>query len=165
MRNGYCSRLSGVIWLHVIADALRAAAYLMIPMALIQLIRCCRDLEFPWILIPFSISILACGATHILNIVTLWYPVYRYGGIVKAVTAISSVLTSAALFRLLPVAVSLPSPAHLRCEMQDRLIAENSHRQLSETLAQRVDERTHDLTLSNPLRTQHPRVTIDFAIS
>ena len=78
MRNGYCSRLSGVIWLHVIADALRAAAYLMIPMALIQLIRCCRDLEFPWILIPLSISILACGATHILNIVTLWYPVYRF---------------------------------------------------------------------------------------
>ena len=78
MRHGYCLRLSGVIWLHVIADALSAVAYLMIPMALIQLIRCCRDLEFSWILIPLSISILACGATHILNIVTLWYPVYRF---------------------------------------------------------------------------------------
>ncbi len=142
-------RLAEVIWLHIASDALIAAAYFLIPFAIVLLIRRRKDLEFSGLFILFGSFIFACAATHILNIVTLWYPVYRLEGVVKAITALVSLFTAIALFRLLPQAVALPSPSCLRQEIRERLIAEDSLRELNATLEKRVDERAHDLAISN----------------
>jgi PAS domain S-box-containing protein len=128
MPHVYCLRQGDVIWLHVIADALIALAYLSIPVSLVNLVRSRKDLAFSKVFFLFGMFILACGATHLLSIVTLWHPIYRFEGVVKAITAVASVLTAIVTYRLLPVAIALPSAA---------------------TLQERVDERTAELAVSN----------------
>ncbi len=49
-----------------------------------------------------------------MGIWTLWHPDYGFEALVKAVTAMASVATAVALWRLIPLAVALPSPAQLR---------------------------------------------------
>ena len=39
--------------------------------------------------------ILACGTTHLMGAVTVWHPIYRLEGVIKAITAVASVATFA----------------------------------------------------------------------
>jgi signal transduction histidine kinase len=103
-----------LIWLHVTSDAMIALAYFSIPVALSILVSRRRDLDFGWIFWAFAIFITACGFTHVLSIVTLWIPIYGIEGIVKALTAVASVVTAAILWPLLPKILSIPSPSQLR---------------------------------------------------
>ncbi|MDP3690801.1 MAG: ATP-binding protein [Bradyrhizobium sp.] len=103
-----------IIWLHVGADALTAAAYFSIPVALSIFVFKRRDVEFGWIFWAFAIFIMACGLTHILSIYTLWVPIYGIEGFVKAITAIASVVTAAVLWPLLPTLLAIPSPSQLK---------------------------------------------------
>lgn len=112
--HGYCLLWDpALVWTHVISDALIAAAYFSIPVALVTFIRKRRDLEFSWIFWLFAIFIVACGLTHILAIWTLWQADYGVEALVKVVTAIASVGTAAALWPLLPRLLLIPSPLQL----------------------------------------------------
>src|SRR5271163_233205 len=90
MPHVMCLRTPGVIWLHVVSDVLIAIAYLIIPMALLQLLRIRRDISFHWVFLLFAGFIVTCGATHVLAVVTQWTPVYRFEGLMKAATALLS---------------------------------------------------------------------------
>jgi len=103
-----------LIGLHVVSDACIATAYFSIPFALAILVTKRRDLKFGWVYWAFAIFIMACGLTHVLSIYTLWVPVYGIEGLVKAATAVASVLTAAALWPLLPKILTIPSPFELR---------------------------------------------------
>ena len=148
--HGYCMRwASEVVWLHVISDALTALAYYVIPFGLLYFVRRRKDLAFSWMFVCFGIFILACGTTHVMGIWTLWQPVYRLDGVVKAVTALASVPTAFLLLRLMPRALALPSPAQLRQEVADRRAVEEQVRQLNAELEQRVRDRTAELQAIN----------------
>src|ERR1017187_5083889 len=67
----------------------------------------------------FGIFIFGCGTTHLMEVWTLWHGAYRLAGVIKAVTAVSSVATAALFVHLVPEAVALPSPAQLRAANQD----------------------------------------------
>jgi hypothetical protein len=115
MPHGYCFGWKpDILWLHVTSDALIALSYFLIPFTLIYLVRARRDLDFGWMAALFGLFILSCGATHVLGIVTLWHPVYRLEGVVKAVTALASLPTAILLMWLTPQAIALPSPRQLR---------------------------------------------------
>jgi len=103
-----------LIWLHVISDAVIAASYFSIPVALSIFVAKRRDVDFGWIFWAFALFITACGFTHVLSIVTLWVPVYGIEGLVKATTALASIITAVMLWPLLPKVLALPSPAQLR---------------------------------------------------
>jgi signal transduction histidine kinase len=103
-----------LIWLHVVSDALIAAAYFSIPAALSIFVSKRPDVDFGWIFWAFAVFIMACGLTHVLSIVTLWTPIYGIEGIVKAMTAVASIFTAAILWPLLPRLLAIPSPAQLR---------------------------------------------------
>jgi signal transduction histidine kinase len=103
-----------LIWLHVASDAVIAVAYFSIPFALALLLGKRRDIEFTWIFWAFAIFIMACGFTHVFAIYTLWVPVYGIEGLVKALTAVASIVTAALLWQLLPKLLAIPSPAQLR---------------------------------------------------
>lgn len=148
MPHVLCLRLPEVVWLHVISDSLIAGSYFLIPIALVMLIRQRRDLAFSWMFALFGVFILACGATHVLGVYTLWHPVYRFDGVIKAATALASMPTAILLFRLLPKAVSLPSPADLTREVEERKAAEAAVRRLNSELEKRVEERTMALAAS-----------------
>ncbi|HVO97615.1 MAG TPA: ATP-binding protein [Bryobacteraceae bacterium] len=110
----------GLIWLHVVSDALIALAYFSIPVTLIHFIRKRRDLPFHWMFISFGIFISACAATHVMEIWTLWHANYWLSGAVKAVTALASVATAIVLVQLVPQALALPSPEAMRLEIAER---------------------------------------------
>ena len=115
MPHGHCYLWDpGLMRLHAVSDFLIAAAYFTIPFTLIQFVRRRRDLPFNWMFVCFGVFIIACGLTHIMEIITLWKPYYWVSGIVKAVTAIASVPTAVLLIRLIPAAMKIPGPAVLR---------------------------------------------------
>jgi len=104
---------SNVLALHVVSDALIAAAYFSIPFVLVQLVRRRRDIPFSGVFWAFSIFIVSCGLTHVFSIVVIWTPLYWAEGAIKALTALSSVATAIMLVPLLPRALSLKTPAQL----------------------------------------------------
>jgi signal transduction histidine kinase len=114
MPHGHCYYWKPeIVWLHVISDALIALSYYAIPLVLLYFMFKRRDFPFPWVLGMFGAFILLCGTTHLMAIVTLWNPVYRLDGIVKAMTAGISVLTALVLIPLIPQALALRSPKEL----------------------------------------------------
>ena len=135
MPHGHCYLWKpGLVWLHVGSDASIALAYFSIPLALIYFVRQRQDLPYPWLFQLFGAFIVACGLTHVMEIWTLWNPIYWVSGTLKFVTAIISLATALALIPVIPEALVLPS----REELQ-RTQAE---------LEQRVQDRTQELQFS-----------------
>jgi len=113
--HGFClSWEPGLIALHAVSDAVIGLSYFSIPLAIASLTHKRRDLQYGWILYAFVGFIVACGATHLLSILTLWVPVYTAEGLVKALAAVLSVATAILLWPLVPRLVALPSPTQLR---------------------------------------------------
>lgn len=113
--HGYCLFWQPqLLWTHILADTLIALSYFSIPLALGVLVRSRKDLVFGWMFWCFAIFILACGMTHVMGIVTLFYPLYGVEALVKLVTAAASVATAALLWPLLPTLVRLPSSEKLQ---------------------------------------------------
>jgi len=115
MPHGFCYQWKpGLIWLHAISDTLIALAYFLVPVALFYFVRRRRDIPFAWMFVCFGAFITACGATHVMDVWTLWFPSYWFSGGVKVITAIASVPTAIFLVRLMPTALSLPGPGEMR---------------------------------------------------
>ena len=103
----------------------------------------------------FAVFIVACGLTHVLEIWTIWEPVYWLSGLVKAITALASLPTACLLVRLIPEALRWPSPAALKrangkleLEITERKRAEAEVRQANDLLEIRVSERTRELEVA-----------------
>ena len=143
MPHGMCYLWQpGILSLHVASDALITLAYFSIPFTLLYFVRKRSDLRFHWMFVCFAVFIVACGTTHLLEIWTIWNPDYWLSGGVKAVTALASVPTAILLLRLVPQALSLPSPAVLENEVRNRRDAEEQLRRSNVELEARVAERT-----------------------
>ncbi|MCI0703823.1 MAG: PAS domain S-box protein, partial [Planctomycetia bacterium] len=91
----------GLIWLHTFSDLLIWLAYVSIPLVLIYFTRR-RDLPFPRIFTLFALLILACGTTHLIDALIFEYPIYRFAGFMKALTALISWITVIALIQVTP---------------------------------------------------------------
>jgi diguanylate cyclase (GGDEF)-like protein/PAS domain S-box-containing protein len=102
-----------LILLHVISDSLIALAYMSIPVTLAHIVRKRKDLRFNSMSLCFGAFIVACGSTHLTEVLTLWYPVYWVSGVVKALTAVASVSAAVLLVRLVPTALAIPSQSDL----------------------------------------------------
>lgn len=114
MPHGHCYFWKPeIVWLQVISNGAIAIAYFSIPLMLIHFIRKRKDVPFHWIFLMFASFILWCGVTHILDIVVIWVPAYRLDSIVRAITAVVSVMTAFFLFPLIPQALALRSPKEL----------------------------------------------------
>lgn len=90
-----------LIWLHVTSDLFIWLAYISIPLTLLYFTRR-RDLPFPRLFVLFAIFILSCGTTHLLDAIGFEYPIYRFSGLMKLVTAVVSWATVIALIPLVP---------------------------------------------------------------
>jgi signal transduction histidine kinase/CheY-like chemotaxis protein len=71
-------------------------------------------LVFRPLLFLFAAFILLCGATHWIDVLTLWVPVYGLEAVVKVATALVSLFTAIVLWRFIPAALALPSPSQFR---------------------------------------------------
>ena len=145
MPHGFCLRwLPGLLWTHVVADALIAIAYFSIPISILYYLsrRSTRGeaegqsemvQRYWWIGVMFAAFILCCGITHIFGMVTIWQPVYGLQALLKAVTAVVSLLTAAALIRMTPQLLALRTAEELEAEI--------SRRQERETELERANAR------------------------
>ncbi len=89
--------------LHAGSDSLIGIAYVAISFTLAMIVYRARGgIPFHWMVLAFGTFIVACGATHFMEVWTLWYPSYWLSGDIKAITAIASVGTAVALPFLVP---------------------------------------------------------------
>ena len=149
----------GLVWLHLLSDALIALSYWTIAAGLVYFVQRRPDVPFKPLFWLFATFIAACGATHLLEVWTLWFPTYWVSGAVKALTALVSLATALELVPRLPLALALPNLTQLmdmnqalQSEISDRKQAEASLRaaevevrQLNQTLEERVQQRTAQL--------------------
>ena len=161
MPHGFCYQWKPtLIWLNAIADTLIALSYFSIPAALIYLIRKRRDIPFGWMFVGFSAFIASCGATHLMEVWTLWVPSYWFSGAVKVLTALLSVPTAVFLVRLMPTALSLPNVEEMRKtnELMERQTvslkaSEERFRQMAENVQEIfwiLDPKTKKVTYVSP---------------
>ncbi len=149
MPHIYCLRRPEVIWLFIISNAGIALAYFAIPPTLVFFIRKRRDIAFSWMFLLFGLFILACGTTHILDIITLWHPIYRFDVVIRTLTAVASIATAGLLMKIMPKALLLPNPEQLRAEINKRAEIQQQLEKLNRELEDRVLERTATLHASN----------------
>jgi PAS domain S-box-containing protein len=109
-----------LVALHIVSDSIIALAYYSIPVSLIYFITQGKDLPFRKIFWLFAAFIISCGTTHIMEIWTLWHPVYWVSGSLKMITAAISAYTAFALIPLVPQALTLVNPTQLG--MIDRIL-------------------------------------------
>lgn len=104
-------------WLYITSDLLIWSAYFVIPLCIIRYLSRKQGPKFVRIYFLFAGFILACGATHFLDAVAFWYPVYRLSALVRFITGIISWVTVFYLIRLLPKAFSLRPPIEMAKEL------------------------------------------------
>src|SRR5690606_23195802 len=103
MPHGHCYFWKPeVLWTNVIGDATIVLAYFTIPFALYYFISKRKDIRYPGIFILFALFIFSCGLTHLLDIISVWIPIYRFEGLLKLFTGIISITTAAFLIKAIP---------------------------------------------------------------
>jgi signal transduction histidine kinase len=145
-----------LVSLHLLSDVIIALSYYSIPLTLVYFVRKREDVPFKSIFLLFGAFIVSCGTTHIMEVWTLWYPVYWLSGAIKAFTAIISFYTALVLIPLVPQALALPSPAQLEAINQalqkeniERKRVEHELRDYKENLEKLVAQRTGELAKAN----------------
>ena len=111
-------------WLYIISDLLIWTAYFIIPLLIIKFIKKRHGVKFIKLYFLFAAFILACGATHLLDAMSFWFPVYRLNALVRFITGVISWLTVFYLYKFLPTAFSLKTQQQLEYEIEQRKKAE-----------------------------------------
>ncbi len=141
--HGYCFMwLPEILWLHVTANILIAVAYFSIPLALWQFAKRRPDMPFRRLFMLFASFITLCGLTHVFGILVMWVPAYGIEGLVMLATGIVSCITAVTIWRILPLAITLPSPTQYQA-MNEEL--RTAYLQVEE----KVQQRTHELQQLN----------------
>jgi PAS domain S-box-containing protein len=123
MPHGHCYLwIPQLVWLHVGSDVLIGSSYVAISLTLAYLVhRARRDIPFHWVFLAFGMFIIACGATHFMEVWTLWTATYWLSGYVKLITAVASVATALVLPPLVPKTLALVQSAKLSEERRSNL--------------------------------------------
>lgn len=146
MPHGHCLLWRpDLLMLHVGGDALTFIAYMLIPAALVRLVRARDDLRFDRMFLMFAGFIFFCGATHLLDIINVWHGYYYIHGIVKSLTGVISIMTAIMLWRLLPEAISLPGKRQMQVTIAELVKAERKLAEANQHLEAEVRKRTAQL--------------------
>jgi PAS domain S-box-containing protein len=116
--HGYCLAWNpALLWTTVLSNAILALAYSIYPIAISYFVWKRKDLQYRWLYLSFFNGfILTCGGTHLFKVVTVWLPLYWLSAYVDALAAAVAVATVFAIWRVIPQALNLPSPAELRVQ-------------------------------------------------
>jgi len=87
-----------LLWTNVIADLLIGLSYVAISATLAWIVRRAgHDLPYSGFFWAFGLFIVSCGATHFMEVLTVWKPVYWLSAAVKIITAAASAGTAIVL--------------------------------------------------------------------
>jgi two-component sensor histidine kinase len=130
-----------LLWTHVVSDVVIGLSYFSIPLALGVFLYHRRDVRFGWVIWMFVAFIMLCGVTHFAMVWTLWNPDYGVEALIKAATALASVVTAVAMWPLLPKVIALPSPAALQARIDER---DQALAELKRVMADMVELKEHE---------------------
>ena len=141
--HGFCIKWSSdLLTLYVVSDAFIFLAYTYIGVSLILFARKHTELTWNMLLWLFAAFILACGVTHLMDIVTFWMPFYWFDVILKIITACVSVGTVLYLAPRLSMLLNIHSHEEFeamtegKCRSENELITEKQERREIEILKQ-----------------------------
>ena len=143
--HAYCIRWSPpLIWTFAFSDIVIFLSYFSMPVALAYFAHRRKDFPYPWLLWFFAAFIMACGTTHLMDAVVLWYPLYELDALLKVVTAIISVISAVILWPLMPQALKLPGTKQWK-EANERLQSEIIERKRAEEELRLAKEGTENV--------------------
>ena len=107
-------------WLYICSDLAIWAAYFVIPIFLIRFIKKKPNIPLPSVFWLFGAFIVFCGLTHLMDAITFWWPAYRLSAMLRFTTAIVSWGTIVAMYKYIPVALSLKTSKDFETELLER---------------------------------------------
>ena len=146
MPHGHCYLWTPeILWSLVISDALIAASYFSIPVAIVYFTNQRDDIIFSGIFKLFALFIITCGVGHLVDIWNVWHGDYWITASIRIITALASVTTAIALWPLIPKALRIPSVDSLRSEVSEKEKVQRDLEEALSSLEERVNERTLEL--------------------
>jgi diguanylate cyclase (GGDEF)-like protein/PAS domain S-box-containing protein len=123
--HGFCFQWNPrLVWLHVVSDAAIWLSYTAIAINLAVVVGAIRKrIPFKSVFVLFGTFILACGFTHLMDVVVLWWPLYWLQGDMKLVTAAVSLVTAATLPFVVPQLKAVLARAEASAENARRFLA------------------------------------------
>ena len=156
MPHGYCyAWTQKLIGLNVLSGFFTALAYFSVSAAIIYFAQGRNDLpaKTKHLLIGTFLVFLVCGTTHVMGVVTIWYPVYWLQGTIQAINAVISLYVFMFLLvPLIPIAIDAPSPeklAQMNRALQDEIIERKYSEEQLRLSKAKLEEKTYQLSRAN----------------
>jgi chemotaxis family two-component system sensor kinase Cph1 len=148
-------------WLYIVSDLLIWASYFAIPVLLIRMLTKRKDIPYPKIIWLFVAFIILCGTTHFLDAVIFWWPAYRLSALIRFFTGVVSAVTVYALYKVMPMVLSLRSLKELEAEIKERKTAELALTKSHELLFQSHQQlKTFTHILSHNIRNHSSNISL-----
>jgi signal transduction histidine kinase len=149
-----------LVWTMVVTNSITFLSYVSICVTLLVLAKRTRRViarDWAYFVVGFALFIVACGSTHLLEVITTWVPIFWVGAGTNILTAVLSAWVAVMLIRRARViafgvndyAARLGNTEREKAQMQESLLA-----------AQRLEEWSRMSTvlaheISNPLEAIH----------
>jgi PAS domain-containing protein len=111
---------------HLFSDVCIFVAMLLLPMAMVYFASRKPSIPFRRVLVLFAAFIFLCGTTHLLQAANFSWPLDRFTGLLRLVTAVTALSTVFALIRTAPEILSFPSSADPERETESSGTGEQS---------------------------------------
>ena len=95
--------------LHLVSESLIALACFPISIALLRIVRSRRGFRFNGVLFFLAASIMACGVTYGMEVLTQWRPVFWVSIAIEASAAVSLIVVLVVLLRITPNILAVPA--------------------------------------------------------
>lgn len=136
--HGYCLQWNpALLWTLVISDSVIALSYFSIPFAIWYFAKKRPDIPNRWLFLLFGAFIIACGITHLFDVLNIWQRTYWGDAASRVITATLSLTTAIVLWRVMPAALRAPSSSQL-IELNHQL--EKSRNELEHRVLARTEE-------------------------
>jgi PAS domain S-box-containing protein len=100
--------VTGLLRLHLVSESLIALACFPISIALLRIVRSRRGFRFNGVLFCLAASILACGVTYGMEVLTQWRPVFWVSIAIEASAAAALIVVLVVLLRITPNILAVP---------------------------------------------------------
>ena len=123
-----------LVWTMVLTNFVTFVSYVSICFTLIYLVRRTRHViarDWAYFIVGFALFIVACGSTHLMEVITTWIPIFWADAGTNLLTAVLSAYVALMLIRRAPAigfavndyAARLASVEQERTSIRDRLLA------------------------------------------